>query len=282
MVVVWAANLRRAHLPEVYIGDDRLHYFDEGKGPPIVMVHGSCGGGGQWKTLAALLIKAGYRVIRPDMLGMGASSPWPLERRWTPKDDRLAMEKLLDQISASAHLVTHSAAAINLWPFIKARRADIRSWTMFEPVFCGLLKESDRPEQKEFDDLTTDFINKTETGDIEGALALFTDRWAKRVGTWTEMPEAVKAAMLKGGPRLYHELKNYPPPPFRADLEALEIPAILIRGEHATPAMVAICDLTGELIGAPPIVIKGAGHFAPFTHAEAALPNITEHLRVKP
>lgn len=42
-------------MPTIYVDGDKLHFFEVGKGTPIIFVHGSCGGGGQWKFLTAEL-----------------------------------------------------------------------------------------------------------------------------------------------------------------------------------------------------------------------------------
>jgi pimeloyl-ACP methyl ester carboxylesterase len=59
------------------LGDTRIHYLDEGAGPPIVLVHGL---GGQMRNFTALrqaLQRHGYRTISIDRPGSGHSTrPW--------------------------------------------------------------------------------------------------------------------------------------------------------------------------------------------------------------
>jgi len=40
-------------MPTIYVDEDKQHFFGAGKETPIIFVHGNCGGGGQWKFLAA-------------------------------------------------------------------------------------------------------------------------------------------------------------------------------------------------------------------------------------
>ncbi len=50
----------------------RLHYLDEGEGPPLVVVGGTPGWSYEWRHLVVRL-RQGFRVIVPDHLGMGLS-----------------------------------------------------------------------------------------------------------------------------------------------------------------------------------------------------------------
>lgn len=61
-----------AKLPNGY----RIHYLDEGHGPVVVFLHGSGNGAcgySNFKGNYPALVKAGYRVIVPDLIGFGYS-----------------------------------------------------------------------------------------------------------------------------------------------------------------------------------------------------------------
>jgi haloalkane dehalogenase len=51
----------------------RLHYLDEGTGPPVVLFHGEPTWCFLYRKVAAVLLAAGYRVIAPDYPGFGRS-----------------------------------------------------------------------------------------------------------------------------------------------------------------------------------------------------------------
>ncbi|MGH8461272.1 MAG: alpha/beta fold hydrolase [Stenotrophobium sp.] len=54
----------------------RIHYLDEGSGPVVVFLHGSGGGASGYSNFKGnypALVKAGYRVIVPDIIGFGYS-----------------------------------------------------------------------------------------------------------------------------------------------------------------------------------------------------------------
>jgi haloalkane dehalogenase len=54
-------------------GEGRLHYVDEGAGPPVVLVHGTPTWSFLYRRLIPRLVGTGHRVIAPDHLGFGLS-----------------------------------------------------------------------------------------------------------------------------------------------------------------------------------------------------------------
>ena len=51
----------------------RLHYVDEGSGPPILMVHGQPTWSYLYRKMIPPLVAAGYRCVAPDLMGFGRS-----------------------------------------------------------------------------------------------------------------------------------------------------------------------------------------------------------------
>lgn len=50
-----------------------MHYVDEGKGPPILMLHGEPTWSYLYRRFVGPLVEAGYRAIVPDLIGFGKS-----------------------------------------------------------------------------------------------------------------------------------------------------------------------------------------------------------------
>ena len=51
----------------------RLHYVDEGSGPPVLMVHGQPTWSYLYRKMIPPLVAAGYRCVAPDLMGFGLS-----------------------------------------------------------------------------------------------------------------------------------------------------------------------------------------------------------------
>lgn len=60
------------HYLELESGE-RLHYVDEGKGKPFLLLHGEPTWSYLYRKMIPGLVDAGYRVIAPDLLGFGRS-----------------------------------------------------------------------------------------------------------------------------------------------------------------------------------------------------------------
>ena len=61
----------------------RLHYLDEGSGPPILLVHGQPSWSYLYRKMIPPLIEAGYRCVAPDLMGFGLSDKPPDESAYT-------------------------------------------------------------------------------------------------------------------------------------------------------------------------------------------------------
>lgn len=78
-------------------GEGRLHYVDEGAGPPVVLVHGTPTWSFLYRDLIPRLAAAGHRVIAPDHLGFGLSDR-PAGAAYRPEDHARRLAALLDAL----------------------------------------------------------------------------------------------------------------------------------------------------------------------------------------
>jgi haloalkane dehalogenase len=86
------------------LGGLRLHYVDEGHGPPVVMVHGNPTWSFYFRGLIAGL-RHDHRVIAPDHIGCGLSDKPPDERYDYTLARRVAdLEALLDHLGLRDNL----------------------------------------------------------------------------------------------------------------------------------------------------------------------------------
>jgi pimeloyl-ACP methyl ester carboxylesterase len=90
----------------IEIHGERLAYYDEGQGEPVLLIHGMAGSSVTWREIMPALSKK-YRVIAPDLLGHGQSAK--------PRTDyslgafAVGLRDLLDELGVdSATVVGHS------------------------------------------------------------------------------------------------------------------------------------------------------------------------------
>ncbi len=63
----------------------RMHYVDEGQGPPVVCFHGEPSWAYLYRKMVGPLVAGGHRVVVPDMAGFGRSDK-PTDRGWYSYD----------------------------------------------------------------------------------------------------------------------------------------------------------------------------------------------------
>ena|SRR5271165_4309935 len=84
---------------KVLIDGHKIHYYVRGpvSGAPIVLVHGLGGRAEDWLNLAPYLVKAGYRVYTPDLLGFGQSEE-PENESYSIPDQAGVIVKFFDAV----------------------------------------------------------------------------------------------------------------------------------------------------------------------------------------
>jgi haloalkane dehalogenase len=83
----------------------RLHYVDDGTGPPVVCFHGEPTWGYLYRRMAAPLIAAGRRFVAVDMPGFGRSDK-PTDRRWYSYDRHVEhVSRVLDGLDLTGATV---------------------------------------------------------------------------------------------------------------------------------------------------------------------------------
>lgn len=76
----------------------RLHYLDEGDGPPILMMHGQPMWSYLYRKMIPPLVAAGYRCVVPDLMGFGYSDKPTDESAYTLKRHVELITGLVEQL----------------------------------------------------------------------------------------------------------------------------------------------------------------------------------------
>jgi len=90
MSVVRTPETRFRDLPDYpfaphYLDVDglRLHYVDEGRGAPVLLLHGEPTWSFLYRTIVPHVVSAGARAVAPDYLGFGKSDKWTDDRHYS-------------------------------------------------------------------------------------------------------------------------------------------------------------------------------------------------------
>lgn len=241
----------------------RLHYLDEGDGPPVVLFHGEPTWGFLYRKVAAVLVAAGYRVIVPDYPGFGRSDK-PVDPAFYTYDRHVA---------AMAALVEHldldgATAVVQDWggpiglrlavdlPGRFARLALLNTSLFNEPPTEGFLRWRDYSARH--DDLPVGLVMRRSLADpsdevIAGYEAPFPDVSFK-AGV-LRFPQIVPTSPDQAGAAAMRRVE--------AALAVWDLPALVLfsTGDPIFSVVVGR-RFASTLPGAGPLeTIDGAGHF---------------------
>ena len=83
----------------------RIHYVDEGAGPPILMIHGNLEWSYLYRKMIPTLVNAGFRCVAPDLMGFGHSDKPLHESAYTLQRHVHIVTKLVEHLGLR-HLIT--------------------------------------------------------------------------------------------------------------------------------------------------------------------------------
>jgi pimeloyl-ACP methyl ester carboxylesterase len=223
-----------------------------GEGPPVVLVHGSVGGGeATWAEQRPLGQR--YTLIVLDRPGYGAT---PMVEREDFEDDAPLVAAALGE---GAHLVGHSYGGVVSLLAAAARPEAVRSLTVIEPPAFALARG-----HPAVDALVDALAAHWSSGERDPEA--FLRGFLELVGSSTRPPSPLPPELERGARILLVER-----PPWEAEipldaLAAAAFPKLIFSGAHHA-AFDAVCDVLEGRLGAERAVIGGAGHTVPRTGA---------------
>ena len=98
------------------VGDVKLHYVEAGSGPLVVLLHGFPAFWYSWSKQIAPLVKAGFRVVAPDLRGYNLSSKPGAFTDYTADKPAADIRGLIRELGAdSATVVGHDWGGSIAW-----------------------------------------------------------------------------------------------------------------------------------------------------------------------
>jgi len=267
-------------MPSLTTGSYSTHYEETGTGIPVILLHCSSSSGGQWRTLVESLA-TDFRVIVPDLLGYGGSSPW----RGEPGDlfpaEMRAVEALLQKTGGPLHLAGHSYGAAVALRFALQHPGALKSLTLFEPISGWLLAgQVHRAAYQELKSVADIFRCHYRAGTAETGVRHYIDYWSG-VGAWDALMDKTRAYILATAEKTYHEFAAlFDPVNAAAPLARIQAPTLLLQGAETRAPTARILDiLEAGIADTRRAAIPRAGHMAPITHRDIVNAAILRHIR---
>lgn len=247
----------------------------------ILLLHGSLGNGDAWhRTVAAL--RPRYRCLTPDLIGYGASMPWPKGVRFALEAERLGLEPLLACCADTFHLVGYSYGGVVALDLALAHPNRVRTLTLIEPVLFNILRDAGKELAfSQFVHTRDEFVAALAQGPAEQALRSFLDFWSGH-GAWDTLLPDVRTDMLGAVGKVALDWEvSFAFAPSRESLDALGSRTLLLRGDRSPPGMLELVDTLHALMpGSTRCVVAGANHLLPMTRAADVTQAIRLHLHV--
>lgn len=247
------------------VGGYGIDYHESGEGSPVLFVPGSFSTPAAWLGLWKWL-PPGYRFVATSLLGYGAT-----EETRGPGDCGIAhemrvVEAVANRIGAPFHLVGHSFGGAVALATALGGAVEVLSIATFEANPLNLLRE----HAELFGTMrrmSAAFETAYHAGERDAAGRII-DFWGG-AGSFAAMPESVREnCRATAFANVLDWRTAYGFDATMADYARLAIPALVVRGGRANPAMVAITEaLEAGLPNVRAAVIDGAGHFLITTHA---------------
>lgn len=99
--------------------DGNIAYIDQGQGPVILLLHGVPTSGWLYRKMIDPLVKGGYRVIAPDMLGFGSSDSPDGYEVYSEERHAQRLVALMDHLSIDSWThVMHDAGGLWTWEML--------------------------------------------------------------------------------------------------------------------------------------------------------------------
>ncbi len=263
-------------MPALALSHDRtLGYEDYGRGPLLVLLHGSPGTGKAWQRVGERLADR-FRIVAPDLPRHGVSDP-P-----APGGSGLAgvaddVEALIEAIGPPLVLVGYSYGGGVALSVATRRRAAVLGLALFEPVALSVLRSVGDDAYAAAKATFDDYIASHEAGD-DRAVAKMVDVWFGP-GAFERMPAPAQQYLVRETGRNVLDvratlLEDYP-------LEAIrgfDVPLLAVYGS-ASPVLSA--KIAGALATrcrrGSLAIVEGGTHALTATHADEVARLIAAH-----
>lgn len=265
-------------MPVLRRGGLSIDCIDEGKGPPVVLAHSSVSGNRQWKRLIERL-RGRYRVIAPNLLGYGKTTPWTDARTQTVEDAVQVLLGTCEGLEAPIRLVGHSWGGYLAIAAAKKLGERVSHLALYEPMMPGLLRGHERA--KAWEEASGVYADVRRLSGAKQWMELahrFTD-YFNGDGAWQATNAERREVIATQLPPNRHEWDAATQPVTTRTLGPITARGLVLCG---TKTRLVLKDVVELLHAAFPdwhyVDVPGAAHMGPLTHSYTVNATIEEFL----
>lgn len=255
-----------------------MRRFDCGGARKGLALHCSLAHGGMWAGVAGHL--RGVTLLAPDLPGHGAQPLWDGQADLHGDSTRQAIA--LAEAEGEVDLIGHSFGATVALRVALERPELVRSLTLIEPVLFAAARAAGGRAFADFAAGHNPFARAVAEGRLAEAAQLFLAVWGDG-SAW----EAVSPRQQEYVVQRIAQVAALDPV-LAGDsagllaymrLESLGVPVLLLEGRNSPPIIAAIqAALAERLPQSQRVILDGAAHMSPVTHADAVAAAVQAHL----
>jgi len=252
----------------MFVSGQNIDYTETGEGEAVLFVPGSFSTPAAWRGIIDRM-GAGYRCISTSLCGYGGTGETrTLEDAAMAHETRI-IEAVAKRIGEPVHLVGHSFGATVALAAALQGNIELRSITTFEANPARLLRHCGGQASFVYARNISRALEQAHFSGEAEAAGIVIDFWGGR-GSFAAMPEPVRDYCRAGTVTNALDWRTALAFDVRAsDLAGLDVPVMLVRGEHANSVMVEVTDRLEDFIpDARAEVVDGASHFLITTHVD--------------
>jgi pimeloyl-ACP methyl ester carboxylesterase len=265
-------------MPSGVLAGTQAYWRLEGTGTRrACLIHCTFAHSGAWKGVMARLGDI-LNMVAMDLPAHGRSGGRDYAMSWQAQSAAMLIE-LIESGDTPVDLIGHSFGATVAIRIAVTRPDLVRSLTLIEPVFFSAARDAGAPGYAAHLAENAGFAELLAAEDYEGAAKGFADMWGGPV-SWEDTPQSQRDYMVERMEMVRDSSDaalglgaDYIP---LTQVAKIEVPVLLIEGAQSNPIIASVqASLDGALPNATRVIVKGAGHMVPITHAGV----VADHLR---
>ncbi len=247
-------------MPILDVDGRQVRYEDVGRGPLVMLLHGSFANAKAWNRVAEQLADR-FRVIAVDLPGYGGTTAQPASDEPDVGFASELIEALICSLGPPTVLAGHSYGGVVALSVALRARVAIGALALFEPVAVSALRLADEIRAYETAKETLfGYADRFEAGDTQSVRTVI-DFWFGD-GVYERMPASVVASLPKGATANIRDVRAA----FREDhdesaFRAARIPVDVVVGRRSPAVMHTVARSLGTLMPAASVTtIEDADH----------------------
>ncbi len=256
--------------------DRSVRVVEEGRGTPVVFLHGGVGTVAEWKRVLDRWSGA-HRRIAIDAYGVD-NGPGPVGGR-TIDDYADQVQAVAEYVGEPLHLVGFSWGGATALRVATTTPAVVESLTVIEPQAYSLLPHEHPEAFATISGMRDRWRAHVAAGRWHDAFAEFLDYY-NGPGSFDSWPAERRDAFLaeqRTRGDLWDVLFESPLTP--AALTSIQSPTLVVEGDQTAEVERALCEVVARCVPrCRHAVLDGAGHMMPLTHPDALIEVVQAHV----